>query len=43
VIRAAGFSTKDAWDGENVVYKDHFCQGAKMFNQSFRIGFAPEW
>jgi hypothetical protein len=28
----------DAWDGENLVYKDHFCQGAKMFNQSFQFG-----
>jgi len=29
----------DAWDGEITVYKDHFCQGAKMYNQSFRLGF----
>jgi len=24
--------------GKNVVYKGHFCQGAKMFNQSFWLG-----
>jgi hypothetical protein len=24
--------------GENVVFKDHFCQGAKMYKQSFRLG-----
>jgi len=25
--------------GKTMVYKDHFCQGAKMYNQSFRLGF----
>jgi len=30
--------------GKILVYKDHFCQGAKMYNQSFRVGLpAPEW
>jgi hypothetical protein len=30
--------------GEIIVYKDHFYQGAKMFNQSFRLVLpAPEW
>jgi hypothetical protein len=25
--------------GEIMIYKDHFCQGAKMYKQSFRLGF----
>ncbi|HEY5124243.1 MAG TPA: hypothetical protein VIK14_10955, partial [Ignavibacteria bacterium] len=25
-----------------MLYKDHFCQGAKMYNQSFRLGFCAE-
>jgi curved DNA-binding protein CbpA len=37
--QAPGFSTKDAWYGGNVVYKYHFCKAAKMYNQSFRVGF----
>jgi hypothetical protein len=27
------------WKREIMFYKDHFCQGAKMHNQSFRLGF----
>jgi len=28
--------------GEIMIYKDHFCQGAKMYKQSFRLGFWGE-
>jgi len=37
--QATGFSSKCLGWGEMIVYKDHFCQGAKMYNQSFRLGF----
>jgi hypothetical protein len=35
------FALGSTWPGD---IENHFCQGAKMFNQSFRIGLpAPEW
>ena len=36
MVKATDFSTQYQMI---VVLEDHFCQGAKMYNQSFRLGF----